>query len=137
MTSKAIPPEDSTLLEPRRAFQVARAPRTLSLILASAALFGCATVRRAREIQDPSSAIPGERTPTAAELALPADGLVPLEDLMRIALSVHPSILGAQRDVEIARARVREVEAALLPQVSTSASISYSDRGNVDFTNRF
>ncbi|MFN0244683.1 MAG: TolC family protein [Planctomycetota bacterium] len=97
-------------------------------------LAACATVRHAREVQDPSSAIPGERTPTAAELGLPTSGPVSLEELLRIALTVHPDVVGTQRDVDSARARVRQVEGALLPQVSASASISFTDQGTPEFS---
>lgn len=90
----------------------------------------CSTVRDARVAQDPANAVPGERTPTVAELGLPVTGHVALEDLEQIALRVHPSILLARHAVQVARARITETEAALLPQVSASAAVSYNDQSS-------
>lgn len=132
MTSTATSPTHATHLEPRRRGQVARA--ALAMLVAGGTLAACATVRHARAIQDPASAIPGERTPTAAELGLPTSGPVSLEELLRIALTVHPDVVGTQRDVDAARARVRQVEGALLPQVAASASIAFTDQGTPEFS---
>jgi outer membrane protein len=100
----------------------------VAVLLACAGSPGCAAVRRARAAQDPASAQPGERTPTAAELGLPAAGAVPLADLLQRALRVHPSVVQARHNAEAARSRVREAEAALLPQISTNASVVYRDQ---------
>jgi outer membrane protein len=98
-----------------------------SAALALISAFGCATVRRAREFQDPASAKPGERTPTAVELGLSPTGPIGLDDIVAKALEVHPTVVQARRNAEAAEARVRETEAALYPQVSTDASIGYRD----------
>ena len=96
-------------------------------ILAIAVSSGCSTVNRARAFQDPASAMPGERTPTVAELGLKPDGLVELDDLLRISLGVNPTVLQARRNVEISEAHVRETESAYWPQASVDASISHHE----------
>jgi len=102
--------------------------RTAAALLVVAALGGCATVRAARRAQDPSSAVPGERTPNAAELKLPTQGELRLADAVRVALRVHPSVLRSRHAAESAEARVSEAEAAFLPQVSTNASDQYRNQ---------
>jgi len=98
-----------------------------SLALLLLALPGCATAARARAAQDASSAIPGERTPTAAELGLPTKGRVALGVLVRTALRIHPSVVAARRASEAAFARVRAAEGARLPQVSVGAAAAFRD----------
>lgn len=98
-----------------------------SLLLPLAACVACATVEHARDVQDPKNEIPGERTPTAEELHLPADGALALDDALRIANDVHPTIVRAKRSEEQARARVGEAEGAYYPQLSASAALLYRD----------
>ena len=86
---------------------------------------GCATVRNARSVQDPASRVPGERTPTASELGLPVKGRVGLDDIVRIAVRVHPAVVQARRAAEAASAGVRQAESAAYPHVSASAAASY------------
>jgi outer membrane protein len=106
----------------------AGAPLALAASIAAAlAGSGCSTVQRARAFQDPASAIPGERTPTAAELGLSSSGPIELELLIAKALEVNPTVLQARRNVEITRAHVLEAEAGLKPQVGASASGGYRD----------
>jgi outer membrane protein TolC len=97
-----------------------------SLVLACA-VASCATVRNARLAQDPSSAVPGERTPTAAELGLATEGALRLDDALNAALRVHPSILGALHNEEAAAARTGQAEGALWPSLSSNASYEYTD----------
>jgi outer membrane protein TolC len=85
----------------------------------------CATVRNARLAQDPRSAVPGERTPTAAELGLPLAGSLPLDTAERTALQVLPAVLAAHRAEDSAEARVGESEAAFYPQLAVTASKEY------------
>jgi outer membrane protein len=96
----------------------------LAFLLASA---GCATVRNARCVQNPASAIPGERTPTAAELGLATTGPVRLAPLIDAALRAHPSVIAARRAMEAARARVVQAEAGRMPEVTANAAASYRD----------
>jgi len=104
-----------------------RASATLAVAGALAFAAGCSTVKRAREFQDPASAIPGERTPTAAELGLAPDGPIELDLLVQKALDVNPTVQQARRNVEITRAHVLETEAGLKPQVSASANGGWRD----------
>ena len=98
----------------------------LALLLA---LPGCAaTVNRARAAQDPASAVPGERTPTARELGLPTSGKVALAPLVRAALAVHPNVVAARHAAEAAFTRIRATEGAMKPQVSVGASAAYRDQ---------
>ena len=98
-----------------------------SAVLACA-VASCATVRNARLAQDPNSAVPGERTPTAAELGLATEGALRLDDALDTALRIHPSILGAQHTEEVAAARTGEVEGALWPSLAATAGVQYVDQ---------
>jgi outer membrane protein TolC len=100
-----------------------RASASLALAIPLfAAIAGCSTVKRARSYQDPASAIPGERTPSAAELGLATSGTVELDVLVKKSLEVNPTVLAAaKRSDRATRARVLEGEAAFYPQVGTSA----------------
>src|SRR5438874_4881896 len=73
---------------------------------ALACVAGCASVRDARLAEDPGSAVPGERTPTAKELGLPTAGPLKLADALGAALRAHPSVVQARRSEEEAEARV-------------------------------
>ncbi len=121
-----------------------RSTAALARTLGTAALLtlaaGCAAVHRAREAQDPRSAVPGERTPTAAEAGIPTTGTIRLDDAVRWALAIHPSVLRVRRNEEAAAARVSEAGGALLPQSSVSASKQYRDQkasGGVPVEHRF
>jgi len=96
-------------------------------VLLVCGLGGCETVRNARLAQDPNNAVPGERTPTAAELGLATEGELRLDDALNTALRVHPSILGALHNEQAAAARTGEVEGALWPALSGNASYQYVD----------
>jgi outer membrane protein TolC len=100
----------------------------LRLAFVVALVGGCAAVRDARFAQDPSSAVPGERTPTAKELGLPTKGALPLASAEEVALRVSPSVLRAVHAEESAEARVGVAEAAFLPDTSASGSMSYQNR---------
>lgn len=98
--------------------------RALSLCILLA-LPACATVSRARCAQNPGSAAPGERTPTAAELGLPVKGQVTLPQVVTTAVRVHPSVVGARHAAEAAHARIIQAEAARYPQVSIGSGTDY------------
>lgn len=100
----------------------AAAAALLAGLVASA---GCASVRTARCVQNPASAVPGERTPAATELGLPTAGPVRLAPLVEAALRARPSVVAARRAMEAARARVIVAEGARLPQVGVDAAASY------------
>ncbi len=98
----------------------------LALLLALPAC--AATVNRARAVQDPASAIPGERTPTARELGLPTSGKIALAPLVRVALAIHPNVVAARHAAEAAFTRIRAAESAMKPQVGLNASAAYRDQ---------
>jgi outer membrane protein TolC len=113
-------------VEYRKRLIFARAWRGAGVALALLALLGgCATVRNARSVQDPASRVPGERTPTAAELGLPVKGPVSLDEVVRAAVGAHPAVVQARRAAEAAETRVRQAEGAALPQASASAAAGY------------
>jgi outer membrane protein TolC len=105
-----------------------RAIRTAAAALVVAFVGACASVQDARRAQDPASAVPGERTPTAAELKLPTKGALRLSDAVDVALRVSPNVLRTRHAEESAEARVGEAEAAFLPELSANASDLYVNR---------
>lgn len=66
------------------------------------------------------SQTPPRRSPTPSEStdAMPASGLLPLDQARRIAVSSNPDVHAAQARLEAARARIAEVLAAFLPTIS-------------------
>jgi outer membrane protein TolC len=90
----------------------------------------CSTVQDARLAQDPASAVPGERTPTAAEVGLTTSGPLTIDAAVRTALGVRPSVLRARHEAEAAEARVTQAEAEALPRVSASAALEHVDSQN-------
>lgn len=105
--------------------ELRRATRAALCLLLAA---GCANVREARRVQDPASALPGERTPTAKELGLATAGTLRLDDALGAALRAHPSVVQARRLEEAAAARTGQAEGALLPTLSASASKLYRNQ---------
>ncbi|MBP5641051.1 MAG: TolC family protein [Victivallales bacterium] len=86
------------------------------------AFCGCQTVKNARDIQDNTTPVAGEFTPSAAELGLTADKTFSLEELQLIALKCHPSIRTAINDVETAALNVKKVKADFLPSINAGIS---------------
>ena len=108
----------------------ARRRSTAIVALAALAASGCGgMVARARSAQDPASKVPGERTPTVAEVRLPKSGPVALRDLVRVALDVHPAVLAARHATEAAASRITQAEADRLPQVSIDAAATATESG--------
>jgi outer membrane protein len=105
-----------------------RAMKSAAAALVVAFVGACASVQNARRAQDPSSAAPGERTPTAAELKLPTKGPLRLDDAVDVALRVSPIVLRSRHAEASAEARVGEAEAAFLPELSANASDQYVNR---------
>jgi outer membrane protein len=89
---------------------------------------GCATVRRAREVQAGGHRPPGERTPAAAEWGLGSNSVLTVGEALRVALACHPTIAQASQNVAAAAAQVRQATAARWPTVSASAGFSRSSR---------
>ena len=82
---------------------------------------GCATVRRAREAQDPAHVPPGQRTVTAAEVGLSSNSILKLDQAVRIALAAHPAIAQALQSVDSASNQLVQARAAYGPTVDAGA----------------
>ena len=93
-------------------------PLAALLLLAS----GCATARRAREVQNPASMRLGERTPAAAELGLATNSVLALDEAIRLALTNSPALVQARANVAIAESQLVQARADWLPQLDASAS---------------
>jgi outer membrane protein TolC len=97
---------------------------------------GCATVRRARDVQAGGHRPPGERTPSAAELGLGTNTVLTLPDALRVALACHPSVAQASQNVAGATAQVRQAGASRWPTASGSAGVTRSSQNTeLDRTN--
>ncbi len=109
------------------------APRGAWLALFAIVLAGCGTISNARDAQDDEKALPGERTPTAAEIGLPTTGSLGLKQAVGAALAANPAILQARHGAEAAEAQVGVVEGAYYPQLSTGStdSIRYETTNTV------
>ena len=83
---------------------------------------GCASVRAAREAQDPAKIPPGERTITAAEVGLTKGSVLQLDRALEIALTYHPSLVQAKQSLVSAEKQFADAVAGYLPTVSSSAS---------------
>lgn len=87
---------------------------------------GCASVRRAREAQRADHVPAGQRTLTAAEIGLNSNSVLPLDDVLRIALTYHPAVAEASQNVAVAAAQVRQARSGYGPTVNANASYSRS-----------
>lgn len=94
----------------------------LALAGALACAAGCASVRRAREAQRDTRPLPGERTPTAAEVGLQPGRPLSLDDAAALAHRIHPSLAQSRRNLAAAAARLRQAGAARRPQVEASVN---------------
>ncbi|OGV41988.1 MAG: hypothetical protein A2X46_13270 [Lentisphaerae bacterium GWF2_57_35] len=89
----------------------------LALMLAT----GCATVRRAREVQADRNPPPGERTVSAAEVGLTSNSTLNLQEALRIALTYQPVVAQAQQNLAAASAQLRQSRSAYAPTVDARA----------------
>lgn len=103
---------------------------TTVLPLAALLLFacGCATARRARDVQDPSSMRLGERTPAAAELGIDSNFVLSLDETIRLALTNSPAMVQARANLAVAESQLVQARAGWLPQLNASASYTRSKR---------
>lgn len=91
-------------------------PIVLALVVA-----GCATVRRAREVQDTRRIPAGERTVTALESGLNSNTVLTLERALSIAERSQPAIVEARQNLAIAEAQVRQAQAGQRPKFGANA----------------
>ena len=103
-----------------------RWPAHLACLLALAICAGCSSVRRAREVQNPDSLLPGERTSRLAELALSNQTALTIEDAVRLAISNNPDVFQARATLSVAECQLQETRANYLPQVDSSAGYDRS-----------
>ena len=96
----------------------------IALIVAGHFGVGCATVRRAREVQKGDHVPAGERTLMAAEVGLGSNSTLTLEEAVCIALAYHPTIAVATQNLAAAVAQVSEARSGYAPTVSGSAGYS-------------
>ena len=90
---------------------------------------GCSDLEQARRAQDPDSRRPGERTASAAELGLGPGAVLALDQGVHVALTSTPVIGIFRARVEQSRARLEQVDAGLLPQLSVSADYRWEKNG--------
>ena len=93
----------------------------LVLLVAGGLAGGCATIKRAREAQDPARAPAGERTVRAADIGLTSNTVLTLDEALRVALAWHPSVIQASQNVVAATAAAGETRAAYWPGLSAGA----------------
>ena len=93
---------------------------------------GCSTVRDARRAQDEKGmSLPaGERTVTAEEARIRADGVLSLADAENISLAWHPSVAIATQGVVAAEINVSRAGVNLRPSLSASGGYSDSHTAN-------
>jgi outer membrane protein len=120
-----------------RSQQEFRRARAIEAALLASCAVGCRAVHEAHRAQDPATAVLGERAATVAEIGLESSGPVALDTLVGLALKVNPTVVKSRFDAQAAEARVSEAESAKLPQVSTDASVTYSDHQNASTQNHF
>lgn len=103
-------------------------PTSFALAVVCALLLcpGCATVRQAREVQRGANTPPGERTLRASEVGLATNGVLTLDEALRVALAYHPSMAVASQSVASARAGLRQSAAGRWPSVDAEAAYERS-----------
>ncbi len=94
---------------------------TLALGLTAISVAGCASVRNARDAQDGTSILDGERIATFAEAGIDTAAPVPVATLESAALRFSPALLQARQAVILAQLGVKDVNSALIPTLDANA----------------
>jgi outer membrane protein len=103
----------------------------MAMIMAAGMLLaGCATIKRAREAQDPKKQPPGERTVTAAEAGLGQDSVLTLPRALEIADKYQPTIVQARQNLRVAEGQAKDALAAYFPDITGSAKYTWSETEN-------
>lgn len=97
------------------------------VLTAAVLLLGCASVRAAREAQDPAFIPPGERTVTSAEAGLSKDFLLTLPRAVEIALAYHSSIIQSRQSLLTADKQFADARSSYMPNADTGVSYRKSD----------
>jgi outer membrane protein len=116
MRISVIPVERKTLAK-----SLMVAAWSVVLLFVVQGLTGCATVRRAREVQKDRQPPPGERTVTAAEVGLTSNSVLNLQDALRIALTSQPAVAQARLNLEAVSAQLQQSRSAYAPTVDARA----------------
>jgi outer membrane protein TolC len=96
-------------------------PLQLCAVVLLGATGGCRSIRQARSLQNPASMQRGERTVSLPELALPADGWLPVNRAVQLAISNSPAVFQARTGLAVAETQLQQARASYLPQVSLDA----------------
>ena len=94
---------------------------TLALGLAVLSAAGCASVRNARDAQDGTSILDGERIASFAESGIDTSAPVSVAQLESAALRFSPALLQARQGVILAQLGVKDVDSALIPTLDANA----------------
>ena len=89
-------------------------------------IFGCSTVKQARQAQTGTNRLPGEMTAAAAQMGLSPAGRYALTNFETVAHTYHPTLLQARQNVESARLQYRMTHSSRLPQITTSGTYNRS-----------
>jgi len=103
----------------------ADALRTFLVLLAlAAATAGCRSVQHAREVQDPASPLPGERSVSLAEILPDGRTALTVDEAVRLAISNSPAVFQARASLVVAESQLQITRATYLPQLSGAAGYS-------------
>ncbi len=91
---------------------------------------GCQSVRQARAVQDSASMRPGERTVRWNELSTDPRAKLPVQEVVRLAISNSPAVFQARANLAVAESQLQEARSAYLPQVNLSSSYTRSKNYN-------
>ena len=103
-----------------------KARLAVTLAVLSMTVAGCATVKRAREVQAGRLPVPGERTASARDLQLGSNRVLSLTEALAVALRNRPDLVSASQNVAVAAATLRQAQAGRRPSVDSSAGYSTS-----------
>ncbi|MBI5361248.1 MAG: TolC family protein [Planctomycetes bacterium] len=101
--------------------------RFVAVASAAVLLLGCASVRAAREAQDPAFIPPGERTVTSAEAGLSKDSVLTLPRAVEIALAYHSSIIQSRQGLLSADKQFADARSSYMPNSDAGVSYRKSD----------
>lgn len=97
---------------------------SLCLTVLCLSVSSCASVRKAREVQNTDSRPAGERTLVGAEVGLDTNTFLTLDRALQIALACQPSLFQASQNVVSAQAQLRSAKSSYWPSLNAGASYS-------------
>jgi outer membrane protein len=93
-------------------------------------LSGCATIKRARQAQNPKKMPAGERTVRASEVGLSAGSDLTLERALEIADKYHPLNVQARQNLVVAEAQAKDALALFVPSITGTAGMTHTETAN-------